>query len=170
MVPKGPKTMSQAGSKQEGFTILEIVLVVLLMALAMGISYPSLTRSHSVFQIRATGRNVLNTLRYAREKAITEQQVLIVSVDRESQTVVLSDEFGGDAKTIAMPNNIRIARIALQGQEVTQGVLKIRFLPNGGSDNAEILLNSDRASALRIVTDPITGGARIVTGQGDNAQ
>jgi hypothetical protein len=49
-------------------------------------------------------------------------------------------------------------------------VLRIRFLPNGSSDNAEILLNSDRGSVLRIVTDPITGGAKIVTGQGENAQ
>ncbi len=143
---------------------------MLLMALAMGISYPSLTRGNSAFQIKATGRNVLNMLRYAREKAITEQQTLIVSIDRDAQTVVLSDEFGGDAKSLPMPHNIRIVSLALQGQEIARGGLKIRFLPNGGSDGAEILFNSDRGVALKIVTDPITGGARVVTGQGDNAR
>jgi general secretion pathway protein H len=162
--------MSRAGNNQEGFTVLEIVLVVLLMALAVGISYPSLTRGNSLFQIRATGRNVLNMLRYAREKAITEQQTLIVSVDRDAQKVVFSDEFGGQPKSLMMPKSIKIARMALQGQELAQGILRIRFLPNGGSDSAEILLSSDRGTTVRIVTDPITGGARIVTGQGDNAQ
>ncbi len=156
-------------TRQEGFTVLEIILVVLLMALAMGISYPSLMRGNSSFQIKATGRNVLNMLRYAREKAITEQQILVVSVDRETQTVVLSDEFGGGAKSLPMPKNVRIVALALQGQEIINGGLRIRFLPNGGSDAAEIAFNSDRGVALKIVTDPITGGARVVT-PGDNAR
>ena len=44
----------------------------------------------------------------------------------------------------------------------------IRFLPNGSSDSGEVLLKSEAGSFLRIISDPITGGARIESGQGDN--
>jgi len=154
--------------KSEGFTLLELVMVILVMALAVGITYPALTHGNAVFQLRAAGRDVLNVLRYAREKAITEQQRLMVTVDRETQKVVLSDEFGDGARTLAMPHHVRIERVALEGHELPQGPLVVRFLPNGSSENAEIVLASDSGGVLRIVTDPITGGARILTGQGAN--
>ncbi len=69
-----------------------------------------------------------------------------------------------------MPKDVKIERMALGGKEVTEGSLAIRFLPNGGSENAEILLRSDSGPALRIISDPITGGARIELGSGDNTR
>lgn len=143
-------------------------MVILVMALAVAITYPALTHGSAIFQLRAAGRNVLNTLRYAREKAITEQQRLMVVVDREAQRVVLSDEFGEGARTLVMPSHIRIERVALEGRELAQGPLVLRFLPNGSSESAEIVLASDSGGVLRIVTDPITGGARVATGRGAN--
>jgi hypothetical protein len=47
--------------------------------------------------------------------------------------------------------------------------LVVRFLPNGSSDSAEVLLKSDKGSFLRIITDPITGGARIESGRGEDS-
>jgi hypothetical protein len=90
-----------------------VALVVVVVVLAVGISYPALTHGTAVFQLRAAGRDVLNTFRYAREKAITEQQRLMVVVDRDAQRVVLSDEFGGSERTLGMPHHVRIERIAL---------------------------------------------------------
>lgn len=179
MVSKAPMTTSQAGNEarcgfpssveeSEGFTLLELVIVILVIVLAVGISYPALTHGTAMFQLRAAGRDVLNTFRYAREKAITEQKRLMVVVDRETQKVVLSDEFGDGARTLAMPHHIRIERVVLEGHELTQGPLVVHFLPNGSSENAEIVLGSDSGAVLRIVTDPITGGARVFTGQGAN--
>ena len=171
--------MLQAGNKtcgsfplglkaSEGFTLLELVIVILVIALAVGISIPALTHGSAIFQLRAGGRDVLNMFRYAREKAITEQQRLMVVVDRETQKMVLSDEFGDGARTLAMPQHVRIERVVLEGRELVQGPLVIHFLPNGSSENAEIVLVSDSGAVLRVVTDPITGGARVYSGQGAN--
>jgi prepilin-type N-terminal cleavage/methylation domain-containing protein len=157
--------MTSSAGNERGFTLLELSLVILVMALAVAISYPALTRGSSSFQLKATGREILNLLRYAREKAITEQRPLMVVFDRDKQTVVLADEFGEPAKTIAMPNNVRIARLALPSGELQQGPLAVHFLPNGSAEKAEVQLDSDRGISVRIATDPITGGARIITGQ-----
>lgn len=155
-------------ARSEGFTLLELVIVILVIVLAVGISYPALTHGSAIFQLRAAGRDVLNTFRYAREKAITEQRRLMVVVDPETQKVVLSDEFGDGARTLAMPHHVRIERVVLEEHELMQGPLVVHFLPNGSSENAEIVLRSDSGAVLHIVTDPITGGARIFTGQGAN--
>jgi len=149
----------------DGFTLLELMMVMLVMALALAVTYPSLSRGSTALHLRATSRDVLNTLRYARERAVTEQTRMRVTVDTEAQKVVLSTDLGDEPREYVLPNDVKIDRIALADKEVLEGPLVIRFLPNGSADSAEILLRSRTGSVSSIVSDPITGGARVVSGQ-----
>ena len=150
--------------------MLELIIVVLVMALVLAVSYPSLSRGSASIHLRSTARDVLNTFRFAREKAVTEQVGMKVMVDRQKQQLVLTDDLGDGSRTYDMPKDVKIQRMALAGTEITEGPLTIRFLPNGSSESAEILLESDSGATLRIVSDPITGGARIETGSGENTR
>jgi general secretion pathway protein H len=154
--------------KNQGFTLLELLIVVLLLALALSVTYPSISRGSTALHLRATARDVLNTFRYAREKSVTEQMGMIVTVDKGKQALVLSNDFGEGSRTYTLPADVKIQRIALAGNEILEGPLVVRFLPNGSSDSAEVLLKSIRGSILRIITDPITGGARIESSQGED--
>lgn len=156
--------------QDRGFTLLELLIVVVLLALAFSLSYPSLSRGSTALHLRATGRDILGTFRYAREKAVTEQAGMVLTVDRKKQTLVLSDSFREGNRKYNLPKDVRIQSIALGGTEVSEGPLVVRFLPNGSSDNAEIVLKSNTGGILRIVSDPITGGARIESGQGEISQ
>ncbi len=172
---KAATTTSVAGSesgmnrsRDQGFTLLELLMVVLVVALVLAMSYPSLSRGSSSLHLKAASRDILNTFRYAREKAVTEQTGMMVTVDREKRELVLSDSVGDGVRRYLMPQDVEIHRISLAGTEIMQGPLVVRFLPNGSSDNAEVLLESSTGSFLRIITDPMTGGARIETGQGES--
>jgi len=151
--------MRSAGNK--GFTLLELMLTVLVTALVLAVTYPALSRGSTALHLRATGRDILSIFRYAREKAVTEQTGMKVTIDRETQRVTLTDAFGDGSRDYFLPQDVRIQRIALAGNEVLDGPLTVRFLPNGSSDSAEILIASATGSSLRIVSDPITGGASI---------
>jgi len=143
-------------------------MVVLVIALALAVSYPSLSRGSASIHLRTAARDVLNVFRYAREKAVTEQTGMRVVVNRETQELVMSDDLGDGTRSYRMPGDVKIQRIALAGVEIMEGPLVVRFLPNGSSENAEVLLTSQSGSSLRIITDPITGGARIERGSGEN--
>ena len=149
-----------------GFTLLELVIVIAIIGLALAATYPALSRGSAAIHLRAAGRDCLNTLRYAREKAITEQKITAVLADRAKQKIALTDEFGEGARYLTLPQDVRLHRLALAGQEVLDRPLMIRFLPNGSCEEAEIELRSDKGGVLRLVTDPILGGARILTNEG----
>jgi prepilin-type N-terminal cleavage/methylation domain-containing protein len=152
-------------SSQKGFTLLEIIVVLLVITLVLAVSYPSLSRGTTAISLRTTGRDILNTFRYAREKAVTRQSGMLVTVDRENQKLQLTDDFGeGDLKYL-LPDNVRIQRILLGGVETEEGSVSVHFLPNGSSDTVEILLQSRYGSFLRVVSDPISGGACIRPGE-----
>lgn len=149
-----------------GFTLLELVMVLLIMSLALAVSYPNLSRGSAALHLRAVGRDIMNTLRFAREKAITEQMNMLVVVDREKGQVILTDALGGGARFYLLPDDVKIARLIVSGKDLPEGPLTVRFLSNGSSETAEIVLQSKAGGVLRVVTDPLTGGARVAAGQG----
>ena len=159
-----------SNSRNRGFTLLELLIVMLVMALALAVSYPSLSRGSTALHLRATGRDILNTFRYAREKAVTEQTGMKITVDREKQRLHLSDQLGDTNREYRLPDDVKIQSVISAGNEVTDRPLIVRFRPNGSSDNAEIVLRSKTGSLLRIISDPITGGARIESGPGGNSR
>jgi prepilin-type N-terminal cleavage/methylation domain-containing protein len=154
-------------SDRQGFSLLELVIVMLVMGLVAAVSYPALSRGATSFRFRAAGRDILNTVRYAREKAITEQRGMRIVVNRTVQQIVLTDDFGAGGRTYALPDDVRIEGVELEGQDVPEGPLAIRFRSNGSAQSAVILLKSKTGAYMRIVTDPMTGGARLYEGRGE---
>jgi Tfp pilus assembly protein FimT len=134
---------------------------MLLMGLAVAVTYPALSRGSASLELRAAGRDVLNIFRYAREKAITEGIGSRVVVERETGRITLADAYGTGERWMKLRTGVMIAGLAVNGAEVLGGPLVVRFLPNGSTERAEVMLRSASGALLRIVTDPITGGARV---------
>lgn len=149
-----------------GFTLLELILVLLVIGLGVAVSVPSLSRGRAALHLRAAGRDVYNVLRYARELAITEQREVRFVAAKQIRQVMITDELGEGARTYALPGDVDIHRLFLGAEEILEGPLVVRFLPNGSSEPATIILRSDRGAVLRIVTDPITGAASLLASQG----
>lgn len=155
--------------RNRGFTLIELVIVILIMTLVMAITYPSMLRGRTAFHLRAVGRDVANALRFARETAVTVQKEMLVVVDSQAQRVTVSDDVGDGARSYSLPGDVRIQGLTSGGEVIPEGPLRIRFLPNGSSDDALILLKADSGATLKIVLDPITGGARILSNEAEKA-
>ena len=164
---------SETGSKasarscDRGFTLLELALVLVVMSLVAALTYPAMLRGRTAFHLRAVGRDVLGSLRLARETAVTEQKVIMVLVDSQAQRLTVSDDVGDGARSFALPGDVKLEVASSTGDAVANGQLTIRFLPNGSADDAQIILLSNTGATLRIVTDAITGAARVLLAPGE---
>jgi len=159
----GNETSSPRGER--GFSLLELILVMVVMSLVMAIAYPSMSRGRTAFHLRAVARDVINSLRVARETAVTEQKVMMVLIDAQAQQVTVSTDVGEDARTFHPPDDVKVTGLTSAGEEVLQSPLSIRFLPNGSSDDALILVKADTGAYLKIVLDPIIGSARVLSNE-----
>jgi general secretion pathway protein H len=162
----GNKTLMRP--RNRGFTLLEVVLVLVVMSLVAAVTLPAMLRGRTAFHLRAVSRDVIGSLRMARETAVTEQKVMMVQIDSQAQSLTVSDDVGDGARSLSIPGDVRLEAVTNSGEAIPDGRLVIRFLPNGSSDEAQILLRSETGSTLRIRTDAITGGARILATTGEN--
>jgi len=149
------------GSQEKGFTLLELAVVVLIIVLVLGLSYPSMSRGTSMLHMQTAGRDVLSALRFAREKAISEQTEVRLIVNRREQKLILVNVLDKPLREYALPSDVKIRRLVKAKIEIQGDVMTVRFLPNGNLESVGIQLRSDGGTMLQIVSDPISGGAHI---------
>ena len=152
-----------AGSPCEsGITLLELILVLVIIALVLGVSYPSMSRGSSILNLNTASRDVLNTFRFARERAITEQTTMLLVIDRNGRKLELANVLGEPMRAYTLPDGINIQRMTRAGNEVKDDVMIVRFTPNGNLENVSIRLAANKGvSRMQIVSDPLFGGARV---------
>ena len=136
--------------------------MLLVISLVITIAYPSMSRGRTAFHLRAVGRDVIASLRLARETAVTEQKVMMIRIDRQARQVTLSDDVGDGARSFSLPDDVKIETASEEPESPLEPVRRILFLPNGSAEDVEILLTSDTGASLKIVTDAITGSARML--------
>ncbi len=75
---------------KRGFTLIETMVVLLVLALAAGITGPAIGRGVDSIRLRAEVAGVASFLRGAREHAIAQHRALEVSVEEDGQALVLN--------------------------------------------------------------------------------
>ncbi len=64
-----------------GFTLLELIVTLVVIAVAVGLVAPTIGRSTEALRIRAEVAGFSATFRHARERAITTRQPFTVAVN-----------------------------------------------------------------------------------------
>ncbi len=129
-----------------GFTLLEILIVLAILAFAVALAVPYLGRQTSRASLAAAAQEVRAALLGARSDAIAG--------DRE---VTFSGDFGG-----YRVNGVRHAFPASPGirVEVRDGA-RISFFPSGGASGGRLVLR-DATRSVAIDIEALTGRAILV--------
>ncbi len=78
------KIIPPAPGNRRGFTLIEILVVVVIAALVAGIALPGFVRSMRGAQLRTASRTVLMSHKYARSTAVLRQVPMAVLLDSEA--------------------------------------------------------------------------------------
>ncbi len=138
--------------RQGGFTLLELLLVLTLVAIVVGLSsFLVIGQTLPSARFNATARELSAALREARTLARVngERQTIVVNLDTRTYGIE-------GRKTRVIPENTGILiRDAFAG-EIRRGEYRIFFNPAGASESGTIVLWTAKRS-VSIQTDPIVG-------------
>ncbi|HXK59100.1 MAG TPA: prepilin-type N-terminal cleavage/methylation domain-containing protein [Acidobacteriota bacterium] len=143
----------------KGFSLLELVIVLVLLALASALVAPSFTTGLGGLQLETSARDVITLMRHARSQAIGKQEVFRVILGEQdplSLKYFLANEFGETIKEQSLPDGFRF-----EVPDNWQLPMVVSFYPNGRSSGAVFGVRSGQGKTKIIAVDVITGFARL---------
>jgi len=136
-----------------GFTLLELIVALFVIALAVGLVAPMVGRSADTLRGRADVARFSAMLRHARDQAITTRKAHAFVVDPP----------GHRATIVAAPDEVRQTRALsadLRIDATPPEALRVNFEPNGVSSGGDFQLTTGRMR-FRVTVDQLTGRVRI---------
>jgi len=140
-----------------GFTLLELIVVMALMAILMTLVPPMISSALPGAQLKSASRELAAGLRFARNHALTarEESTLTLNVEKHSFQVT------GRKKNYSIPEKLKIELLTAESETRGESIGAIRFFPDGGSTGGRVTLSyGERAFGIDV--DWLTGKVRIL--------
>ncbi len=134
-----------------GFTLMEILVVLVLMALILGISAALFGNALSGAKQKAAAREIVTALKYAKHLAVAtnKRQVLLFDLDTGSYGIK-----GRRMKTIPEKTKLAIYESDINSRMITEGQYSISYDATGFSQWGWIRLTRDN-KIIQIKPDPV---------------
>ena len=154
------KVAALLSKQRKGFSIVELMVVVMIMALILAASIPALKRHTGSVTLVQASEGVAGTLRLARQRAVSTALPVVVVFGAEAGTYYLFQDSDGDgvldagetqAGPYELPNGIVFGEIDLDDDDIS-------FSGTGSADESgNIVLVNRNNRAQRIIINAPTG-------------
>jgi len=153
------RTQDKRFQNRAGFSLLELLVVLMLLALLTAVVIPSLGRGLSTAKLKTSSREIAASIRLARSKAVSEQQVYLLGFDLAKNEVRLSGLNSTYRKSFELPDGVHLTRVSLLETRVEEETKDpfFYFMPNGNSQSFEVSLRNEQGRALRVVHNNLRG-------------
>lgn len=150
---------------RRGFTMIELMIVVGIIALVMGMGVPTLVRTFRKEALRQAVTDIVEVASHARALAIQRGHVVELVIVPEGRTVSVSGG-GGDRSVLAghyrtsatWSDSLTLEMLDVNFSEWMHAPeARVRFFPNGTCDEATIVLRNDRNEFRMIFWEALTG-------------
>lgn len=124
---------------QHGFSLLELVVVMVMIALLFTVVAVSVNRSVSGAEIRNAAREVVAGLRHSRGQAIIQRRQQVFNVNVEARTWQAAGE-----EPVQIPEGMEITINTARSELTGERAGGIRFYPDGASTGGSVVMTADQ--------------------------
>lgn len=143
----------------DGFTLLELVVVLVFAGLLFSLGGPSVRTLYDTMQYREAVREIVSAVKNGRRDALARGRPMDLLIDTDSNRYALTYK----AQTIEegsfqlLPGEVAISVTYAKEVSPRPGLAAIRFYPAGGSSGGEIILQRPNGGGTHLVVDWLLG-------------
>ena len=154
-------------ANQQGFTLLELIIVCLLISISLAFSVPNLRQALVIDQLAANSRKIMALIKEVRILAVQKQQPYLIFFDLDrnkiwyQQDVPASKEekkHGSPHPSIQFPSPVRIQDIQIgTAEKKTSGEVALWVNKQGYIEPTILHLADDQDNIISFVLSPFWG-------------
>ncbi len=137
--------MTKGKRGQSGYTLVEMLVVLVLLGLATAISLPYATTTGRAQKLDATASQLAALFRQAQTIAYVTNRNVEVSFMRDSRKWLVNDA----SPQLQLEQSLTVTALTVAGQ-VNEKKISYRFFPTGGSSGGRVIL---QASENQVAVD-----------------
>ena len=134
-----------------GFTLIELIVVMAILAVVMAIAIPPLQNNLVVDHVKKAGRWIILKVPTLKERAVREQKTYRLHIDLDDDRLWISHAAMDEEQILEaarqgfeLTGDLELVDVEYpDAQTITSGLAEIRFHPQGYSDRAIIHLKED---------------------------
>ena len=150
-----------------GVTLIELLIVVALVSLLIGITFPAVGAGVDSLRLTSASNRIAMFFNTAVNRAERRQQVVELTIQPAENRLVLRSTEPGSERTLDLEEGVRIAAVYPALPQAEQGARRFLLLPGGTAPRIQVELRNRRGDRRLVSVDPITGVPRIEIPQGE---
>jgi general secretion pathway protein H len=154
-----PRTLPRRGVPSQGFSLLEVLLVVAILAIASVLAAAAIRGGTPGLQLRTQAKKIAAQLRHTRAHAIATGEAQRFTLDPAAHAWTAPGDRDGE-----IPEEMAIAFIGAREVQPRAGEGAIVFFPDGASTGGRVQL-SLRSAAWNVDVAWLTGEVRVRRGE-----
>ena len=145
---------------RRGITLIEMLVVLSIIGVVAGISYPSIAAGLDGVRMRSATDSVSSILNAADDRAERRQQAVEIIVSPKDNSILLLSSEPGFQRRLKMPDGIAIESLLPQipGEE---GPRRLLVVPGGAAPGIGVQLVNRHGAHRLVRLDPMTGFPRV---------
>jgi len=149
------------GKTETGVTLVEMMVVVLLISLMIGISFPAFTSGVDSLRLNAATNGVVSFVNSGLSRAERRQQVVEITISKHENAMWMRSTEPGFFRKLDLPDGISITHVLPELPETADAPRVFMLYPGGTAPRFGVQIINRRNVERIVRVDPITGVPRV---------
>ncbi len=140
-----------------GITLIEMMVVVMLISLMVGISFPAISSGVDSLRLNAATNGVVSFVNSGLSRAERRQQVVEITISKAENSLSMRSTEPGFFRKLELPQGVSITHVLPELPENPDAPRSFMLYPGGTAPRFGVQLVNRRNVERIVRVDPITG-------------
>ena len=140
-----------------GITLIEMMIVVTIVALIAGLTFPSIAAGFDSLRLRSASNSIVSFLDTALDRADRRQQVVEIRISPRESAIIARSADLGFVRRLDLPDGVRINAVTPPVEGEANELRRFLVYPGGAVPRIGVDFANPEERARWVSVDPVTG-------------